>query len=81
MGEALSGDESWVDDFALQFDQAWRSGTQPRIEDYLVSVAEPRRGLLLEELVRVELQRAPREGRGSESGGISPSIPGRCSGD
>ena len=64
MGEALSGDESWVDDFALQFDQAWRSGTQPRIEDYLVSVAEPRRGLLLEELVRVELQR--RRGRGED---------------
>ena len=64
MGEALSGDESWVDDFALQFDQAWRSGTQPRIEDYLVSVAEPRRGLLLGELVRVERQR--RRGRGED---------------
>jgi len=66
MGAERSGDESWVDNVALQFDQAWKSGSQPRIEDYLAGVAEPRRGLLLEELVRVELQR--RRGRGEDPG-------------
>src|SRR4051812_33045259 len=64
MGEVRSVDESWLDDEALRFDQAWKSGSRPQIEEYLAGLAEPRRGLLLEELVRVELQR--RRGMGED---------------
>ena len=51
------GDERWVDEVATRFDRAWKSGSRPQIEEYLDDLAEPRRTLLLKELVRVELQR------------------------
>ena len=64
MVEAQSGDESWIDSVALQFDRAWRSGARPRIEDHLADLAESRRRLLLGELIRIELER--RRGRGED---------------
>jgi serine/threonine protein kinase len=62
MRNAESGDESWVDDIAAGFDRAWNSEPRPRIEDYLTDLDEPRRSLLLEELLRVELERRRRLG-------------------
>jgi serine/threonine protein kinase len=38
------------------FECAWRSGWRPRIEDFLIGLAEPRRSALLAELMRVELR-------------------------
>src|SRR6516165_3952633 len=38
------------------FECAWRSGWRPRIEDFLIGLAEERRAALLAELMRVELR-------------------------
>ena len=54
MGEDRTGDRSWVDSIADRFERAWNAGQRPRIEDYLGDFVEPRRSLLLEELLRVE---------------------------
>jgi hypothetical protein len=56
MSETPMGDASWIDAVATRFDRAWKAGHQPRIEDFLAGVAESRRGLLLAELLRVELE-------------------------
>src|SRR5689334_5290235 len=54
--------QTWIDAIATLFEQSWRAGQRPRIEDCLLGVEEPRRSLLLEELLRVE--REIRAGRG-----------------
>jgi WD40 repeat protein/predicted Ser/Thr protein kinase len=51
-----------VDEACDQFEKAWRSGGQPRLEDALAGVAEPERGPLFRELLAVELEL--RRGRG-----------------
>ena len=81
MGEAQPGDARWVDNEAVRFEQTWIETPRPRIKDLPPALAEPRRGLLLEELVRVERQFASASGRRAEPGGISPPIPGRCRDD
>jgi serine/threonine-protein kinase len=43
-----------VDEICLRFEAAWRAGGRPRIEDYLVSAAEPEYPCLLRELVRLD---------------------------
>jgi serine/threonine protein kinase/formylglycine-generating enzyme required for sulfatase activity len=40
----------------IAFEQQWRTGEHPRIEDYLVKVASPLRASLLKELVANELE-------------------------
>src|SRR5438034_11252561 len=37
------------------FEDAWKVGPQPRIEDYLNAVPEPKRAVLLEQLLSLEL--------------------------
>ena len=37
-----------------RFEQTWRSGQRPRIEDFLVGRTEPQRGLLLRRLLLLE---------------------------
>jgi eukaryotic-like serine/threonine-protein kinase len=64
MGKAQPEDARWVDQEAVRFEQAWKKDPRPQIEDYLAGIAEPRRGLLLGELVRVERQL--RQGMGEE---------------
>src|SRR5262249_48825315 len=54
MSAVPPGERSWIDEQADRFERAWRAGQQPRIEDYLAGVEEPRRSRLLEELLRVE---------------------------
>ena len=65
-----TGDWSWIDGAARRFEQAWRKGPRPRIEDYLAKVAEPQRPLLLGRAATCRA-RAPsaggREAKGSRS--------------
>jgi WD40 repeat protein/tRNA A-37 threonylcarbamoyl transferase component Bud32/Flp pilus assembly protein TadD len=63
MGELPPVELSWVNDQADRFERAWRGGQHPRIEDHLAGVAEPRRSLLLEELLRVERELRRDEGQ------------------
>jgi pSer/pThr/pTyr-binding forkhead associated (FHA) protein len=44
-----------VDDLCVRFEAAWKAGAEPRLESYLGEVGESERGLLLRELLRVEL--------------------------
>jgi hypothetical protein len=62
MGDARDGDLSWIDEAADRFEQAWQAGERPRIEAYLAGAEEPRRAMLLEELVRVEAELRGAEG-------------------
>jgi serine/threonine protein kinase/formylglycine-generating enzyme required for sulfatase activity len=41
---------------SARFEQAWRDGLRPRVEDYLDGCQEPQRPLLLRELVRIEVR-------------------------
>jgi serine/threonine-protein kinase len=43
------------DEVCDRFEDAWKAGQRPRIEDYLGAVPEPERSKLLEELLQVEL--------------------------
>ncbi len=64
MAEIPTADWTWIDAAAVRFEQEWKAGTRPRIEDFLAEVDESRWPLLLEELLRVErelLQRAGEE--------------------
>ena len=45
-----------VDAACRRFEQAWRDGGSPRIEDHLDDVEEPRRAALLRELLALELE-------------------------
>src|SRR5262245_23999032 len=54
MSGPSGGDESWIGAMADRFDQAWRAGNLPRIEDYLTGEQGTRRSWLLEELLRIE---------------------------
>ncbi len=62
MSEIPSGEWSSINEFADEFELAWRSGPRPAIEEYLTGVVEPRRSLLLQELLRVERELRLRAG-------------------
>jgi hypothetical protein len=49
--------ERWIDDIADRFEDAWRTGPRPRIEDYLTVDNANGRAALLEELVCVDVHR------------------------
>lgn len=51
-----------IDHLCDQFEQAWKSGARPPIEDFLVQVAPTHRARLLEDLLGVELQLRQKEG-------------------
>jgi hypothetical protein len=62
MSDPAPGTQTWIDAIATPFDRAWRAvvrqggtGPRPRIEDCLAGVEGARRSLLLEELLRIEL--------------------------
>jgi hypothetical protein len=42
MSEIPTGDWTWVNVAADRFEQAWKSGERPRIEDFLLKVDESR---------------------------------------
>ena len=56
MSNHVLGTQTWIDAIATPFDQAWRAGQRPRIEEHLVGITEPRRSHLLAELLRVEVE-------------------------
>jgi hypothetical protein len=62
MSEIPSSDWTWIDVAANRFEQEWKKGNLPRIEDYLAEVEESRRPLLLEALMRVEHELLPKLG-------------------
>ncbi len=62
MAEIPTGDWSWVNDDAERFEQAWKKGPRPRIEDFLAKVPEARQPPLLAELIRVERELRARAG-------------------
>src|SRR5579885_2665005 len=52
-------DDSWgdrKDRLCDQFEDGWREGRKPRIEDYIRDLPEPHRGQLLSDLLDVELE-------------------------
>ena len=48
-----------VDRVCTEFEQAWRAGRRPRLEDWLAGEPEAVARILLEELLRLELPRQP----------------------
>jgi hypothetical protein len=51
---SLSAPE-YVDSVCDRFEAAWRAGRRPRIEDYLAEAPGPARGMLLQELLALEI--------------------------
>ena len=49
--------ENWIDDVADRFEDAWRIGARPLIEDYLSGDLKNGRAALLEELVCIDVHR------------------------
>jgi serine/threonine protein kinase/WD40 repeat protein len=47
----------WLDDVATRFDQAWRAGNRPRIEDYFSEGEGDRGPALLKQLVKIDIER------------------------
>jgi serine/threonine protein kinase len=45
-----------IDELCDQFEEAWRKGVHPRIEDYLAKAPEAERAALLGQLLKVELE-------------------------
>jgi serine/threonine protein kinase len=45
-----------VDEACDRFEQAWKDGQEPRIEDYLANVPEPTRALLVRELLELDVE-------------------------
>jgi eukaryotic-like serine/threonine-protein kinase len=62
MSEIPTRDWSSIDAAAMRFERAWKDGSRPRIEDYLIEAAEPQRAPLLDELLRVEIELRRRGG-------------------
>ncbi len=56
MSEIPTGDWGRIDEAAMRFERAWKDGSRPRIEDYLIEVDEPQRPRLLDELLKVEIE-------------------------
>jgi len=56
MSQIPSTDWSWIHAAAERFEQAWKKGARPRIEDFLAAVDEVCWPSLLEELLRVECE-------------------------
>jgi serine/threonine-protein kinase len=57
-----------IDRKADEFEEAWRRGGRPRIEDYLVDATGPYRSSLLEELLTIEWQRRWKQGERPDPG-------------
>ena len=65
MNEIPTADWTWIDSAAIRFEQQWKKGTIPRIEDFLAEVDQSRRTLLLEELLRGRARARAAGGRSS----------------
>ncbi len=47
---------AWIDEIADRFEQAWRSGTPPKLGDFLTGVSGERYERLLVELLKIDLE-------------------------
>jgi serine/threonine-protein kinase len=47
--------EAQVDQICDRFENAWKQGQRPRIEDFLAALAEPGRSTLLRELIKLDI--------------------------
>ena len=65
-----------VDEVCDRFEQAWRNGERPRIEDYLGLVAEAERHDLLRELILVEAELRKQAGEALSPGEYCERFPG-----
>jgi serine/threonine protein kinase len=85
MSDRSQGTQTWIDKIATPFDQAWRAnvreggiGPRPRIEDYLAGLPALRRAVLLEELMRIELEWRREAGEAPTSGEYQSRFPGHA---
>jgi hypothetical protein len=85
MSNHLLGTQTWIDAIATPFDRAWRAnvseggiGQRPRIEDCLARLEGPRRPLLLEELLRIELHWRREAGEAPTSEEYQSRFPGHA---
>ncbi len=62
MNEIPPADSTWIDAATVRFEQEWKAGTRPRIEDFRADVDKLRWPLLPEELPRVERELRRRSG-------------------
>ena len=60
---AAESEATWIDRICDAFEQAWREGKEPRIEDFLGDASEPLRTRLFEELLVSDLECQARGGR------------------
>jgi serine/threonine-protein kinase len=66
-----------IDRVCDQFEQAWRDGQHPNVDDYLDSVAEPLRSRLFEELLLSELELCVQLGETVETNAMLARFPDR----
>lgn len=79
INDAQTGDRTWLDHLADQFGRAWkRGGERPRIEDFLADAAEPRRALLVQELIRVERELRKQAGEAPTPVEYNERFPNNC---
>ena len=69
-GDAAEDDLARIDRKADEFEEAWRRGRRPRIEDHLGEASGPFRTALLEELLMIEWQRRLRLGEQPGTRGV-----------
>src|SRR5690242_5895103 len=65
-----------VEQLCNHFEDAWKNGQQPQIEDYLGSTPEPERAVLLRELLALELAYRRLAAQTTASDPIPPATPG-----
>jgi tRNA A-37 threonylcarbamoyl transferase component Bud32 len=62
MSDSLLDQLSWIDPIADRFEQAWKAGVRPRLEDYLEAAPPGQCAALLSELLPVELYHRRQQG-------------------
>lgn len=67
-----------IDEVCLTFEDAWRSGQRPRLQEYLGDVAEPERSVLLEELVSLDVYYLRRSGQAPRPEDYQAAFPGHA---
>ena len=77
MAEIAMGDWSLIDEAAKRFEQAWKKGPRPRIEDFLAKLPEAEWPPLLAELLRVERELRVRAGENPTAEDYVSRFPGR----
>jgi len=72
---SLSAQE-WIDDVCLLFEQSWKAGRTPRLEEFLEDVPAGQREVLLRELLRLELHYRTLKGENPTAAEYQRRLPG-----